>query len=108
MTELVWTMLHPKMTLAKLGEILGWLDSNDPRPAREQLDEGYKFAGGWRPMKHDGLKLTKSNAILYPGDPPYQPLAFTMLREEMIVFYYPGEFVAIIQPDRSFEFCRMD
>jgi len=42
-----------------------------------------------------------------PGDPPFKPLAQAKLRDELIVLY-EADFVAVIQPDRSFEVARMD
>lgn len=104
--RLNWMLYHPHAAYA-LGSIPGWLDVDDPRPAREQLDEGYKFAGGWQPMQSPGLKISDRNAMLYPGDPPQAPLAMAMLRDEVVILY-PHGFVGIIQPDRSFEVCRMD
>lgn len=105
MTELQWMMLHPKATIEHLGFIPGFLHYDDPAPAAVQLDRGYQFAGGWRPQK--GFKLSPSNCLGYPGDPPLRPIADARLRDETICFY-EGAFVAVIQPDRSFEVCRMD
>lgn len=102
--QLQWEMLHPKMTLRHLGYIPGWLSPSDPKSAREQLSEGYKF-GGWQPFK--GFTLNDDNSLSYPGDPPIKPLAKAQLRDETIVFY-DHSWVAVIQKDRSFEVCRMD
>jgi hypothetical protein len=100
-----WALLDPRVTPEHLGLLPMMLDTNDPRPAREQLDSNYQHGGGWRPF--NGFKLRRDNALVYPGDPPTIPLAMTMLRDELIVFY-ESEWVAIIQPDRSFEVCRLD
>jgi hypothetical protein len=97
-----WRILYPGVNL---GLLPGMLNSNDPRPAREQLDSGYAQGGGWNPFP--GFKLTENNNLLYPGDPPTRPVAVTHLRDELIILY-EHEWVAIIQPDRSFEVCRMD
>lgn len=103
---MVWVLnLNEKVTLDHLGLIPGMLDENDPAPAREQLDAAYQHGGGWRPFP--GFKLRSDNSIKYPGDPPYPPLAVSALRDELIIIYEHG-WVAIIQPDRSFEVCRMD
>jgi hypothetical protein len=88
-----------------LGNLQFMMNDEDPRSAREQLDSGYKQFGGWNPFP--GFKLTGNNSLIYPGDPPQHPIARTKLREETILLY-PGDWVAIIQPDRSFEVCRMD
>lgn len=99
-----WTFYHPRMTLAHLGYIPQWLSEANPKPAREQLNDGYRF-GGWQPFS--GFTLRDDNSLAYPGDPITRPLASAKLRDETIVFY-PSCWVAVIQPDRSFEVCRMD
>jgi hypothetical protein len=100
-------LLHPDMTLGHLGNIPMFLDADDQRSAREQLDAGYKFAGGWQPF--NGFTLNDDYTLSYPGDPPMQPLALAVLRNERIVLY-ECSWVAIIQPDRSrsFEVARLD
>ncbi len=99
-----WELLHPRMAHEHLGFIPGFLDEDDPRPAKEQFNERYVF-GGWQPFQ--GHKLQADNTLKYPGDPPMRALAQTKLRDELIILY-EGEWVAIIQPDRSFEVSRMD
>lgn len=97
-------MLDPRwMTMEHLGLIPLFLSLNDPRPAREQFNEWY--VAGWTPFK--GFTLQPNNILTYPGDPLTMPLAEAKLRDELIVFYEHA-WVAIIQPDRSFEVCRMD
>jgi hypothetical protein len=104
MTMLEWEMLHPQVTIEHLGDIPYWLSEANPKSAREQLNDGYVY-GGWRPF--EGFRLGTDNALIYPGDPQIIPLAQVKLRHELIVFY-PHSWVAVIQPDRSFEVCRMD
>ena len=99
-----WELLHPKMTLDHLGYLPSFVLSTDPRPAREQFNERYAF-GGWQPFH--GFRLANTNSLMYPGDPPMKPLAEAKLREELICFY-PSSWVAIIQPDRTFEVARLD
>jgi len=100
-----WLAVDPRIGPEHLGLLPGMLSERDPRPAREQLDANYQHGGGWQPFP--GFKLHRDNSLSYPGDPPTKPLAMTMLRDELIVFYQYS-WVAIIQPDRSFEVCRMD
>jgi len=102
---MTWALLDSRMTPEHLGLLPGMLDPADPRPAREQFDANYQHGGGWDPFK--GFTLRADNSLSYPGDPPTKPLAMTTLRDELIVFYQYS-WVAIIQPDRSFECCRMD
>ena len=103
---MIWTLIHPRVQPDDLGLLTGMLSEVDERPAREQLHENYQHGGGWRPM--EGFKLDRRHLLLtYPEDPPYRPLACCQLRNELIVVY-PYSWVAIIQPDHSFEVCRMD
>jgi hypothetical protein len=97
-----WTRLYPDIDLGLLEDML---DANDPRPAREQFDAKYRHGGGWRPMPR--FKLLDNDCLQYPGDPLFRPLAEARLRDELIRFY-EHEWVAIIQPDHSFEVARMD
>lgn len=101
---MIWTLLHPRMTYAGLGLLPEFLSEADPRPAREQFNEGYRHGGGWRPMS--GFRRV-GGTLLYPGDPPLRPLARTQLRDELIVLH-EYEIVCVVQPDGTFEACRMD
>jgi hypothetical protein len=98
----VWAMLVDAPAEDVLGYIPSFLSEDDPRPAREQFDEHY--IGGWHPQ--DGFTM-KGKYLLFPGDPPLEPLAFTMFGEEAIIMY-PHSYVAIVQPDSSFQVARMD
>jgi hypothetical protein len=90
-------------------DMLGYLpqmfDERDPRPAREQVDANYGHGGGWEPFQ--GFTMLPNGNLSYPGDPPTALLAEARLRDEVIRFY-EHSWVAIIQPDGSFEICRMD
>ena len=88
-----------------VGMIPLWLDEEDPRPAREQLDAAYQHGGGWQPFK--GFKMLRDHSIEYPGDPSLKPLALMKLRDEVIAVY-PHAWVMILQKDGSHEICRMD
>lgn len=104
-TEIFYVGVSERDLPMLVGEIPFWLDEDDPRPAREQLDSHYQHGGGWLPF--DGFKLDRNMTLTYPGDPPMKPFAFMLLREEKIVFY-PHAWVMILQPDGTFEICRMD
>ncbi len=101
---MVWVLCHPKATAEVLGFLPAMLSADDPRPAREQLDEAYQHGGGWDPVP--GFTID-GESLLFPGDPPQELVAETRLRDE-IIRLYPYSFVAIIQPDGSFEVARMD
>ena len=96
-------LLHPKVTQDHLGWLPSFLSEQDPASAKEQFNRNYQM--GWRPFK--GFELELDNSLCYPGAPPHVPLAQYRLRDELVVFY-DYAWVAIIQPDRSFEVCRMD
>lgn len=100
-----WTRLHPNVTVHHLGLLPGMLSSTDPRPAREQLDNGYAHGGGWQPF--EGFTMRPDGGISYPGDPVHMPLAECRLRDERVVLY-DYSWVAIVQRDGSFEIARMD
>jgi len=100
---MTWTLVHPRATLEMLDYIPGFLSAHDPRPAAQQIDEHY--IAGWSPF--DGFKMLPSGNMHYPGDPPTLLLAQTKLRDEVIRFYQHA-WLAIIQPDGSFEVARLD
>jgi len=102
---MTWEILHPGATPEHLGLVPGFLSEDDPRPAREQFDERYAHGGGWRPQ--GGFTFGPRYLLRYPGDPPMMPIARTRFRNELIMLY-PYAYVAIVQPDQSFEICRMD
>jgi len=88
-----------------LGFIPSFLNSADPRSAREQLDTAYVHGGGWSPFP--GFKMLPSGNIQFPGDPETQLLFEAKLHDELIRVY-TSAWVAIVQPDGSFEISRMD
>lgn len=104
-------MLDKRATSEHLGIIPYMLNPDDPRPAREQFDAEYQHGGGWRPLR--GFTMGDDYTMQY-GDPneedadePLHPIAKIEFREETILFY-PYGWVAVVQPDLSFEMCRMD
>lgn len=101
---MIWIMKHPRATIDHLGYIPDFLSESDPRPAKEQISNNY--IGGWHPMNKFKMEPDGSN-MQYPGDPPLILLAETKLRDEVIKFY-DCSWLAIIQPDGSFEISRLD
>lgn len=100
---IIWEAMHPKARPHMLGYLTGFLNSDDPRTAREQLHTNY--VAGWCPFK--GFTLDDKDQLLYPGDPPLPPLFRTRLRDEEIMFY-DCSWVMVRQADGSFEVARMD
>ena len=89
-------------TFERMGLIPSFLDESDRRPAKEQFDEHYQ--GGWRPQ--EGFKL-KGEVATFSGDPPFRAYAMIIFHDEMILFF-DYAYVAILQPDGSFEMARMN
>ena len=87
----------------ELGFLPDFLNEEDPRSASAQFDANY--VGGWNPFP--GFTMTEDGALQYPEDPPMVPIGCTTLRNETI-FFYPYAFVAVKQPDGTFEVARMD
>jgi hypothetical protein len=104
---------HPQSTLEALGAIPTYISTDDPRPAREQFDAHYAFAGGWQPFKGfdlvDGVLHSNrpDNPEDGPPDEPLEPLSQFRLREELVRFYRHN-WISIEQPDGSFEVARLD
>ena len=99
--------LHPQAVPDHVGCLPEWLNHDDPDPAAKQFNKHYQHGGGWRPQP--GFKLYDDNSLKYPGDPRFWPLAQIHFRDELeLIFVYQYGIVCIIQPDRSFEVCRMD
>ena len=92
----------PHAVIAALGMIPEFVLADDPRPAHEQIDERY----GWNPALPGKWQMNQDDWLLYPGDPPLEPLAFAWLREEKIVVY-PHAWVAIITGE-AFSVARLD
>jgi len=100
-----FTLKHPRATYDHLGLIPLFLSEFDRRPAREQFHDNYSHGGGWNPFS--GFTMLPSGDLRYPGDPPTRLLAEARLRDE-IIRIYEHAWVAIIQPDNSFEIARLD
>ena len=102
---LIWEQKHPKARLEMLGYLPTFLDDSCLLSAVEQLDMNYQHGGGWDPFP--GFVMLLNGNLKYPGDEPTELLFETRLREEVIRFYEHA-WVAVIQPDGSFEISRMD
>lgn len=105
---MIWTTNNPRA----LGLIPSFLSEHDPRPVKEQINEGYAHGGGW--SKFDGFDIKgfdpvdpMKTSIRYPGDPPFQCIAWVALRNEVVlVFGY--SWVAIVQENGDYEIARLD
>lgn len=100
---MTWNARQPGYRPEMLGYLPNMLSDTDLRPAREQLATNY--CGGWNPLS--GFKMLPDGRLTYPGDPPMPILVETKLRDE-IIRVYNSDWVAVIQPDGSFEVARLD
>lgn len=102
-------ILNPRVSSWHLGMIPEWLEAAETTKISliEFFNHAYAHGGGWRPFK--GFTLNEDNSLKYPGDPALKPFVeFTMDDRPDKVFMYDHAWVAIVQPNRSFEVCRMD
>ena len=104
MTNII--MFDSRHSVEDLGLLPMFLDADDPRPAREQLDSNYQHGGGFRPMPGFTLDFL-TGSLSYPGDSVMAPIAATVIHGEAVLFY-PYAFVMILQHDNSFEIARLD
>ncbi len=89
-----------------LGYIPGFLSEDDPRPAREQINQHYAHGGGWRPFT--GFTVSEDRMrLIGEGDPDMKALAVGFLRNEKLIFY-EYEWLAIFQDDGSVEIARIN
>lgn len=101
-----WKLLHPRMKPEYLGYIPFWLNDKDKLGAAEQIHRAYGHGGGWLSAK--GFTMDRSTGTLnYPGDMPLKPLAMCRLRDE-VVYFYDHSWVAVVQPNGSFDVARID
>jgi len=100
--NMVWKGLHPQMTPERLGYLPHMFSDLNPKPVRDQFLQNYP---GWRPF--EGFRLSGDGlSLLYPGDPPVKALAEAKCRDETVRLF-EHDWVAIVQPDGSFEVARM-
>jgi hypothetical protein len=86
------------------GLIPSFLDEDDPRSAKEQFNANY--IAGWKPF--EGFTFDLENGTLsYSGDPPMKVRSVMAFRQELILLF-DFAWVLVLQPDNSWEVCRMD
>ena len=107
----MWLRIHQLANMDHLGYIPEFFTLADPRPVAEQIAENY--CDGWRAQSDltlpEGASLDEPSSLKlqYPGDPPLEPLWYSIMRDELVVVY-PYGYTAIFQPDLTFEASRLD
>lgn len=101
---IVWTFHHESAFVYHLGYLGRGLRPN--AKVAGQINAAYPF-GGWKPFGNGQWKLHDDNRLEYPKDEPMEPIASAKVGEELVCIYR-SDWWAIIQPDRSFEVCRLD
>ena len=102
-------MTHFTPNTPQIGIIPMFFDSQDPRPAREQLHTAYQHGGGVQPIQ--GFTYVEGDLgmarLEFAGDPPMQELSRATLHEELIIVF-EGAWLAIVQPDKTYIVTRVD
>ena len=92
--------------IVRAGHIPGFLDPNDPRPAKDQIHANYSHGGGWHAYK--GFTYDpKTRMLSHEGDPSIRPYLEICFGDEL-VFIYPFSWVVIEQPDGAWEAAKID
>ncbi len=63
---MIWQAVHPEFDPDTLGFIPLIISDDDPRPAREQINDKYEHSGGWMPDPK--FSMSSNGDINYPGD----------------------------------------
>ena len=102
-----WELLYPGMRRDFVDGLPDFDDqSDDAESAREQLDRVYCDEGGaWHPTS--GFDIKSGNELYRDGKFYSNPIAQAWLRHELILLY-ESDWVAVVQPDGSFEVARLD
>jgi hypothetical protein len=112
------TFTSQKVPYYDFGFLPGFFDESDSRPAKEQLHENFQHGGGF--MSMPGFSLERADIPYEEGDalliydkgsedeePPLEELGRAKLRDETLIFFNYS-WLAIVQPDGSFEVTRVD
>ena len=102
-----FTRLDPRLQEEDLGLLPHFLSETNPASAKEQINANYSHGGGWHSFK--GFEVIDGRGtIKYPGDAPLKPLAEAKFRDDTMIRFYSGAWVAIFTADGGFDICRID
>lgn len=82
-----------------------WFNPNVEETAQQAIHRHYGHGGGWQPFH--GFVMGPGNALAYPGDPKLYPVARATFRGQEI-YVYEHSWIAVVNPDGSYEVCRVD
>jgi hypothetical protein len=104
---MLWVLKDPQAHIDMLGLIPYFIHDDDEDTAAKQFAK--RYVAGWKPRP--GF-IMKANSLIYTAnngdrDVPLRLIAEAKLRDETIRFY-DSAWVAVVQPDGSFEVSRMD
>ena len=91
-----------KAAVTMLGVLLPWSLQDEDDDLQTVFDRYYQFGTNWAKAT-----LNKQDAFVYPGDPDLYPIA-TVKRGEETCHFYPYALVAIVRPDGTAIYQRMD
>ena len=88
-----------------------FLNPDDPRPAREQINDSYAHGGGWQEFTGFTPCINWADPMEsyldYPDDPPMRAVAFAFFAEELVILF-TYSWCAIVQPDLTATVARLD
>ena len=99
-----FTQVSPDRIIESLGILPYWIDPNDERTFKEQLEERYAIPL----MGLKGVTIDSTGVYHYPEDPPSYPVAMYAGPKET-VYFYRYAFVGIVNNETKTSFLtRMD
>jgi len=99
-----WEVLDKQLTQKNISYLKFFLHEDDQRSASEQINERYRY-GSWHNFK--GFKHLGDGVIQFQDAPVDYPIAKAHLRAE-VIYAYRYDWIAVFQPDGSFEVSRVN
>lgn len=95
-----------------MGYIPAFLNLDDPRPAKEQIDDNYQHGGGWfeTSSKYELIDWKKDGKCILHFTTYHErnrELSRCKIRDETLIFF-EGSWLAIVQPDGKTNMARVD
>lgn len=107
---MIWIRKHPQATPEMLGYLPDIIIEDDPRGAKEQIADRYRYGGGWSDFK--GHTMLPNGNLQYPEDPPTLLLFEAVLHQgkdnEETLRFYQHSWIAVMRPDGTYAISRID